>query len=317
MQDRINQNIKTPLVSVAVMAYNSAETIIATLESVKAQTYRRLELVIGDDGSKDDTAQLCRTWIDVNRTRFERVELLVSPENHGISANYNQVMDACRGEWGKDLDGDDLLNADCIEQLVAYVQDNPNAEYVFCKVQPFCMKNGKMVLTEFQPFNYDFFEWPVDKQLEHMLFSTNCIPSPGLFYNLPKIKEIGLRNDERIPLLEDWPKWINALRKGLHFYFIDKPLVMYRVGDGISTSRLESAKYYETCRRFVMLYQYPAWVEVDPQDAMERIIKHEKQIYETLLRLDKNYHSAINSYAYRIGRILLSPMKWLKTIISK
>ena len=304
---------KIPLVTIAVMDYNSAETIIATLDSVKAQTYHRLELVIGDDGSVDNTVSLCRNWIDINKKRFERIELLASPVNRGTSINYNQVMDACHGEWVKDLDGDDILKGDCIEQLVAYVQANPNAEYVFCKVQPFYMKNGKMVMTEYQPFNYDFFGWSVDKQLKHMLFSTNCIPSPGLFYNLPKIRKIGLRNDERVPLLEDWPKWINALRKGLHFYFIDNPLVMYRVGEGISTSRLESAKYYETCRRFVMLYQYPAWVEVDPQYAQERIIEHEKQIYETLLRLDRNYHSVINSYAYRIGRILLSPIKWLKT----
>lgn len=308
---QMKSNNATPLVSVAVMAYNSAGTIIETLESVKAQTYTRLELVIGDDGSKDDTISLCCEWIAKNEERFERVELLENPINQGTSVNYNRVMDACQGVWVKDLDGDDLLNADCIEQFIAYIQNNPDSNYIFCRVQGFTKEGDKIVLKNIEAFNYDFFQWPVDKQLHYLLFERNCVPSPGLFYNLTKVREIGLRNDERIYLLEDWPKWINALRMGLHFSFIDETLVMYRVGNGISTSNMLLPRYYETCRRFVMLYQYPEWIKTDPEDAMERIVAHEMHIYDVFYQLNRRYQTTTHSYAYRLGKWLLKPIKWI------
>ena len=302
----------TPLVSVAVMAYNSAETIIETLESVKAQTYTRLELIVGDDGSQDETVPLCREWIDSNKSRFERVELLANPKNQGTSINYNRVMDACQGEWVKDLDGDDLLNADCIEQFVTYTQNNPKADYVFCRVQGFSKEGDKIVLKNCEAFNYEFFQWSVDKQLHYLLFERNCVPSPGLFYNLAKVQEIGLRNDERIPLLEDWPKWINALRMGLHFSFIDKPLVMYRMGSGISTSNRYNLKYDINHIFFRSIYQYPEWYKYNSDKAAERVIGDEMQIYQWLMDAERQLTQIQQSKAYRLGKLLLKPFKWLK-----
>lgn len=308
----MSERKQTPLVSVAVMAYNSAETIVETLESVKAQTYQRLELVIGDDGSRDRTVELCKTWIETNRSRFERVELLANPINQGTSANYNRVMDVCRGEWVKDLDGDDILTEDCITQFIGYIRENPNAEYIFCRVQPFCEQGGKIVLKDTDSFNYNFFALSPNEQLRHLLFAQNCIPSPGLFYKLSRVQEVGLRNDERIPLMEDWPKWINALRKGLCFSFVDKTLVMYRIGNGISTSPIISQSYYKNCCLFRQYYLFPAWKEENFQMAVDRMVKEECDVYSDFIRVVVECTQIRSSIAYRIGKIVLKPFKWLK-----
>jgi glycosyltransferase involved in cell wall biosynthesis len=61
-----------PLVSIVVYVYNSEAFIIETLESIKAQTYPKLELIITDDLSKDSTLELVEEWIDINKLRFER-----------------------------------------------------------------------------------------------------------------------------------------------------------------------------------------------------------------------------------------------------
>ena len=55
-----------PIVTVQVIAYNSSETIISTLDSIKSQTYLEIELVVSDDNSSDNTLDLTRKWIKTN-----------------------------------------------------------------------------------------------------------------------------------------------------------------------------------------------------------------------------------------------------------
>lgn len=79
------------LVSIPVITYNSAKTVIETLDSIKAQTYPNIELIISDDCSTDDTVQLCREWIEKNGERFERTELISVTKNTGVSGNNNRA----------------------------------------------------------------------------------------------------------------------------------------------------------------------------------------------------------------------------------
>ena len=110
--------MKTPLVSIVVASYNASKTIIETLESIKAQTYSPLELIVADDCSQDDTAVKCEEWLAKNQNRFVRSKLIVNEENKGISANFNIGVRASSGEWVK-IFGDDILLPDAIEKNVA------------------------------------------------------------------------------------------------------------------------------------------------------------------------------------------------------
>ena len=109
-----------PLVSVVVLTYNSSQYVIETLESIKAQTYNNLELIITDDCSEDSTVTLCRDWICVNNNRFVRAELIVSKVNTGIPANCNRGCRAARGEWFKEIAGDDILLEECMNPFLLY-----------------------------------------------------------------------------------------------------------------------------------------------------------------------------------------------------
>lgn len=66
----------TPLVSVAVVTYNSSKTVLETLDSIYNQTYPNLELIVSDDCSPDNTVEICREWIAGHSRRFIRTELL-------------------------------------------------------------------------------------------------------------------------------------------------------------------------------------------------------------------------------------------------
>jgi alpha-1,3-rhamnosyltransferase len=104
---------RPPLVSVAVPAYNHAAFLPACLESVRTQTYPRLELVVVDDGSTDDTRAVAERFAATHAGRFERLTVL-HQSNQGVSAASNRAIAACRGEWVHLLGSDDLLYPDKI-----------------------------------------------------------------------------------------------------------------------------------------------------------------------------------------------------------
>ena len=111
----MNQNINNPLVSVPVITYNSSEYIIDGLESIKAQTYKNIELIISDDCSTDNTVELCRDWLENNKDYFVRVELVTTDKNTGVAGNCNRSVKACRGEWIRGLSGDDKFLPNTIQ----------------------------------------------------------------------------------------------------------------------------------------------------------------------------------------------------------
>lgn len=98
-----------PLVSVIAITFNSEKYINETLDSIAAQTYENIELIISDDGSIDRTVSLCQKWISRNKKRFIHTELIAANENLGISANCNRGIRIAHGEWIKINAGDDVF----------------------------------------------------------------------------------------------------------------------------------------------------------------------------------------------------------------
>jgi len=120
-----------PLVSIIVITYNSSKYVLETLESAKAQTYQNIELIVTDDCSTDDTVEICGNWIEKNKERFVRTELVKSDTNTGIAPNCNRGLKVAKGEWVKYIAGDDILFSDCINQNINYILSNPTASFIF------------------------------------------------------------------------------------------------------------------------------------------------------------------------------------------
>ena len=244
-----------PLVSVAVITYNSSKTVLETLDSIANQTYQNLELIVSDDGSLDNTVEISREWIEAHEQRFVRTELLVVEKNTGVSANMNRVASACRGDWVKDIAGDDVLLPECIETFVDFVKGQPEAVCVFSKVEVFGDNSEAVNRFAHGIFDYSFFELPIDEQYRWMITKgTQPIPASTNFYNRSRMLSLGVDNDERIPLLEDWPKWIRLLEKQVRFCFVDKPLVRYRVSDASLCSGTLHRELFSKSRALLYLY---------------------------------------------------------------
>lgn len=246
-----------PLISVTIVTYNSSAFIVETLESVKAQTYPRIELIISDDCSTDDTVALCREWLAKNEERFERTELIEAKKNTGVSGNLNRAEAACTGEWVKLLDGDDVLLPSCLEDYVAYVTEHPETVYLFSKIEAFGASEERNRYYTDKVFDYRIFNLEAPQQYEKLIWQ-NCIMSSTCMYNRKKNAELGLKNDERIPLLEDWPRWINVTKNGIKLSFLDKIEVKYRIHEkSISTSTAPKPHYVRSNRLLCKYYQIP------------------------------------------------------------
>lgn len=103
-----------PVVSVGMPAYNSAKWIEASIESILAQTFQNLELVISDNASTDDTLAICERYA----RRDSRVRVLRQPENRGANENYLAVLRAARGTYFKWASSNDLCARSFIEKCV-------------------------------------------------------------------------------------------------------------------------------------------------------------------------------------------------------
>lgn len=117
-----------PLVSIVVLCHNRRDYIARTLDSVLAQTYPNVEVVVVDDGSTDDTKDIVAGYEEQGvRYHFQ--------ESRGVAAARTRAAQHARGELIAFQDDDDLMPADRIVNLVAALQLHPSATFAIGRVQ--------------------------------------------------------------------------------------------------------------------------------------------------------------------------------------
>lgn len=235
--------MNTPLVSVVVISYNSSQTIEETLDSIRDQEYPSLELIISDDASQDDTIDIARAWLEKNRSRFVRAELLVAERNSGIPANLNRGTAASHGEFLKSIAADDILLPNCIKDNVTFMQENPEAEVCISRIQEFTEINGKKIFSEAKNIcPSDLVFWNASPQEQYKTLLSECfIDAPALFIRMPLCKKFPY--NELFPVMEDWPYWLTLTNAGIKLNFINKITVYYRTGVGVSSH--PAGKFYK------------------------------------------------------------------------
>lgn len=110
-----------PAVSVIMAAYNASDTIDAAIASVLAQTHARLELIVVDDASGDDTAAIARRRAE----RDPRVVTIASSRNAGAAIARNRGLAAATGEYACFQDADDTADRERVERQLAALLEGP------------------------------------------------------------------------------------------------------------------------------------------------------------------------------------------------
>lgn len=222
-----------PLVSIGVLTYNSSKYIVDALESAKVQTYRNIELIVSDDCSTDNTVDICRKWIEENKSRFVNVKLITVDKNTGTSANCNRQLAACQGEWIKQLAGDDALFPDAIENFVRFINENDEAKCVVGKIREYKNTFDEKNAVDIKDMHFHnddtVLEKTAEEQFQKIIHGNTFIP-PAVFMNIQMMKELG-GYDEKYGIYEDTPFYTKMLRCGYKVYGLNKDVLKYRSTD--------------------------------------------------------------------------------------
>ena len=113
-----------PIVSVIIPTYKHQDFVLATLDSVFAQTFTDYEVIVINDGSPDDTAEVLKPLAEAGRIRY------IAQENQGQGAARNRGLAEAQGKFIAFLDDDDLWPTDKLDWQVAALLRRPDAGMV-------------------------------------------------------------------------------------------------------------------------------------------------------------------------------------------
>lgn len=200
-----------PLVSIVIPAFNAEDTIGRAIESVLAQTYRPIEIVVADDGSTDRTPEIVASWRD------HGIRLLRLAAQRGVSGARNAGIAAARGELVALLDSDDAWLPLKLEKQVAAIRADPNLVFVACAAKEFSptgkylgdLYKGRRPVTGIDGWK--------------SLLARNTVATPSVLTWRDRLIESG-GFDESLRVCEDQEMWIRLSCQGAIGY-VDEPLV--------------------------------------------------------------------------------------------
>lgn len=217
-----------PLVSIVTPVYNLEKFITETMDSVRAQSFEAWELLLVEDGSKDESVSVIRKYLE--ETGDERIRLIIQEKNGGAARARNRGVKEARGRYLAYLDGDDLWTADKLKKQVRFMEET-GAAFSFTGYE-FADENGrglgKIVRV---PSVIDYKEALKNTTIftSTVMFDLKQIPKEKL--EMPLIKS------------EDTALWWRILREGRLAYGLDENLVRYRrAGKSLSSNKLEAVR---------------------------------------------------------------------------
>lgn len=226
-------SLSHPLVSIVAACYNHARFLEETLDSIAAQTYPNIELIITDDGSKDDSISIIGEWMQANPQA--NATLIANPQNEGICKTFNKGLRQSHGKYFQVIACDDVMLPHKIETQVAALEA---ASLDICMVHSDAHVMNEKSQTIHDSF-WDFwdFQIPTAPTLLEQLIEQNTILAPSVLLRREVVVAEG-GYDENL-CYEDWDLWLRLAQK-YTFFKLPNPLVYYR---HFSTSTSQGTTY--------------------------------------------------------------------------
>ncbi|MGF6694842.1 glycosyltransferase [Metapseudomonas resinovorans] len=236
-----------PLVSVIISSYNHADYIEASIESVLAQTYPRVELLVVDDGSRDDSVARIRRLQEVHGFNF------VAQENKGLSRTLNETIARSRGSLIAPLGSDDIMLPERLAIQVAYMDGKPEVGICAGNIEHIDGQGHALAKRDrarsFRRLDFD----------DVFTSSKEGAPAPTLLFRREALEAVG-GFDPSIRL-EDLLVELNITRAG---YFIDvlpDVLAKYRM-HGANTYKNRRFMIETVMQTYARFADHPAYPEV-------------------------------------------------------
>jgi glycosyltransferase involved in cell wall biosynthesis len=215
------QHQHPPIVSVIIPSYNCEAYIEETVRSVLNQTYKRVEIIVVDDGSTDRTCDL------VKKLRSPQVRLL-KQKNAGVCAARNAGFMAAHGDFICFLDHDDYWYPEKLSAQVLAMKNRPWVGVVYSNFTLWHRKNGVFpppseLASKMDPREVD--EDGSGHIYDRFLLDCYMLTSTAMFRR-QVLLDCGLF-DESLPYSEDWDLWLRISRKHT-FLKLKRAMTLYR-----------------------------------------------------------------------------------------
>lgn len=129
-------------ISVIVPCYNQEKYIKECLDSLVSQTFKDYEVIVIDDGSTDDSAEIVNEYVKHNKNIR-----LIRQANQGVVVARNNAIKQAQGTYIYPLDADDVISPSCLEKLCAAMEEN-KGDVIYSDVEYFGLKNGLFLKKE-------------------------------------------------------------------------------------------------------------------------------------------------------------------------
>lgn len=259
-------------VSVIIPAYNQGHYLVQAIESVLSQRYRDLEVIVVDDGSTDDTAEVANSFSDPRISYFYQ-------ENRGLSAARNTGIRLASGRFITYLDSDDLFLPKKVELLVDKLEQEPDLGFVAGQAIPIDERGNRVGMK---------FDKCISEEGHHLLLGNPYHVGSVMLLSSWQ-RKVGYF-DESLRSYEDWDMWLRLVRAGCVFGWVDQPVSLYR----FHTDQMTRIGNQMTKATFAVLDKYfsdpnlpPDWMELRDLAYSNAHLRGAAQAYRA-----RDFHSA-------------------------
>lgn len=241
----------TPKVSVIMGIYNCASTLQEALDSLYAQTFQDFEIILCDDGSKDDTYALA----EKNQQEHSNIVLLKNEVNKGLNYTLNKCLKYAKGKYIARMDGDDISLPERFEKEYQFLEKNPQYAIVSTTMKYFdesgVFKIGHVKQGE--PNMPDFVK------------GTPFCHAPCMVLKTAYDEVSGYSDSPWLMRVEDYHLWMKMYLKGFKGFRLNEPLYMMRddrnavVRRNFRNRRNEAYVKYLICRNFKLPFYKYVW----------------------------------------------------------
>jgi len=240
-----------PLVSIVIIAYNEERYLSAAIESALAQTYENIEVIVVDDGSKDSTLEVAKSFVP-------KINVISQTNSGNCSFPRNAGLAIAKGEYISFLDGDDVLLPNKIAMQVELLLQHPEAAFVvndYCNFRdlvqyPNHFSTCPLLMTEFESAQTDTLLLPKGRGADIMLEENFTIASSPLF-RTSIVRSIG-GFSTILYACEDFH--LNYRVASRFQMLVNRELLFRRRlhGTNMSSNSMKMAKYYALSRLLLL-----------------------------------------------------------------
>lgn len=223
--------MEEPLVTIVVVSYNHSKYIKENLNSIKHQTYKNIQLIVGDDASPDHSVEVFEQWLQENDYPAEKN---FHSQNTGLPEMLNECIELAKGKYFKIIAADDFLHPEAIERCVSKLE-SLGEKFGMIYTDTFAIDDSSTIIADIADYNTPGNVPPLVFREE--LIKGNRIPALTVMMRREVLKETGKYDSKFI--VEDYYRWLKINEKYLIAYIPEK-LAYYRThAENISKIKAE------------------------------------------------------------------------------